>query len=53
MKNVTKKLSTNKKNTLIFGFSGQDRAYLASYLLGKGYKVIGTVSNKPKKYNFR
>jgi len=30
------------KNALISGISGQDGAYLASYLLDKGYQVIGT-----------
>ena len=31
-----------KKTALITGISGQDGAYLASFLLNKGYKVIGT-----------
>lgn len=30
------------KNALIFGVSGQDGAYLAQLLLGKGYTVFGT-----------
>jgi GDPmannose 4,6-dehydratase len=30
------------KRALIFGVSGQDGAYLAKLLLGKGYKVYGT-----------
>ena len=30
------------KNALITGISGQDGAYLASFLLEKGFKVIGT-----------
>ena len=30
------------KIALIFGISGQDGAYLAKLLLGKGYKVHGT-----------
>lgn len=30
------------KTALICGISGQDGAYLASFLLSKGYKVIGT-----------
>lgn len=30
------------KKALITGISGQDGSYLASYLLGKGYKVFGT-----------
>jgi GDPmannose 4,6-dehydratase len=31
------------KRALITGITGQDGAYLARYLLGKGYKVIGAV----------
>jgi len=30
------------KKALIAGITGQDGAYLASYLLGKGYEVMGT-----------
>ena len=30
------------KTALIFGISGQDGAYLARFLLGKGYEVFGT-----------
>lgn len=30
------------KNVLITGMTGQDGAYLAKFLLGKGYKVFGT-----------
>ncbi|HEV2722319.1 MAG TPA: GDP-mannose 4,6-dehydratase, partial [Thermoanaerobaculia bacterium] len=30
------------KRALIFGISGQDGAYLAQLLLGKGYEVHGT-----------
>ena len=30
------------KIALIFGISGQDGAYLAKFLLGKGYIVHGT-----------
>ncbi|MDD5093857.1 MAG: GDP-mannose 4,6-dehydratase [Dehalococcoidia bacterium] len=30
------------KNALITGITGQDGAYLAEFLLGKGYKVFGT-----------
>lgn len=30
------------KRALICGVNGQDGAYLARYLLTKGYKVIGT-----------
>jgi GDPmannose 4,6-dehydratase len=30
------------KNALITGVTGQDGAYLAKFLLGKGYKVFGT-----------
>ena len=29
------------KNALITGITGQDGAYLADFLLGKGYKVFG------------
>jgi len=32
----------NKKKALISGISGQDGAYLAKLLLGKGYEVYGT-----------
>ncbi len=32
----------NNKKALIIGISGQDGAYLADYLLEKGYRVIGT-----------
>ena len=31
-----------KKRALITGVTGQDGAYLAKLLLGKGYKVYGT-----------
>lgn len=31
-----------KKKALIIGISGQDGSYLADFLLGKGYRVIGT-----------
>ena len=30
------------KKALITGITGQDGAYLAEFLLGKGYKVYGT-----------
>jgi GDPmannose 4,6-dehydratase len=33
---------TMKKRALITGVTGQDGAYLAKFLLGKGYKVYGT-----------
>jgi GDPmannose 4,6-dehydratase len=33
------------KTALITGISGQDGAYLAKILLGKGYKIIGLVRN--------
>jgi len=33
------------KTALIFGVSGQDGAYLSHFLLGKGYRVIGTSRN--------
>jgi len=32
----------NKKTALVVGISGQDGAYLARFLLNKGYHVIGT-----------
>ena len=38
-----------KKNALIFGFSGQDGAYLAHLLISKNYNVIGTTRNDKKK----
>ena len=31
-----------KKKALVTGITGQDGAYLAKLLLGKGYKVYGT-----------
>ena len=36
----------NNKTALIFGISGQDGAYLANLLLGKGYSVCGTSRDK-------
>ncbi len=33
---------TSPRTALICGISGQDGAYLAEFLLGKGYRVIGT-----------
>ena len=53
MKIVTKSLKKNKKCALIFGISGQDGSYLASYLYRKGYKVIGTTRENTKKNLFR
>ena len=35
------KLATQNKKALITGITGQDGAYLAKLLLGKGYKVFG------------
>jgi len=32
----------NHRTALICGISGQDGAYLAAFLLGKGYRVVGT-----------
>lgn len=41
--NVTmKKIATKNKTALITGITGQDGAYLAQFLLSKGYKVYGT-----------
>jgi GDPmannose 4,6-dehydratase len=41
-----------KKNALICGISGQDGAYLAKYLLSKGYQVFGSSRNiKTVKYH--
>lgn len=34
---------SNQKKALITGLSGQDGSYLAEFLLGKGYKVYGTL----------
>ena len=34
---------SNKKTAFITGITGQDGSYLADFLLGKGYKVIGLV----------
>ena len=35
-------MSTHKKKALITGVTGQDGAYLARFLLDKGYQVFGT-----------
>lgn len=35
----------NKSRALIFGITGQDGAYLANFLLKKGYEVFGTTRN--------
>lgn len=35
-------MTSNDKCALIFGITGQDGAYLAQFLIGKGYKVVGT-----------
>jgi GDPmannose 4,6-dehydratase len=35
-------MNSNTKTAMICGISGQDGAYLAQLLLGKGYRVIGT-----------
>ena len=37
-----------KKTALITGIGGQDAAYLAKFLLGKNYKVIGSYRSKKK-----
>ena len=34
--------SANGRTALVFGISGQDGAYLAQYLLRKGYRVVGS-----------
>jgi GDPmannose 4,6-dehydratase len=47
------KINKNRKYALIFGISGQDGAYLASYLLNKNYRIIGTTRNNSKKNLFR
>jgi GDPmannose 4,6-dehydratase len=39
---VNEPVSTPKRRALICGVSGQDGAYLARLLLGKGYEVVGT-----------
>jgi GDPmannose 4,6-dehydratase len=43
-----------RKTALITGITGQDGAYLAKFLLEKGYKVVGTVRSyaTKSKYNF-
>ena len=38
-----------KKKAIIFGISGQDGSFLANYLLGKNYSVIG-ISRKRKNF---
>ena len=43
----------NKKTAIIFGISGQDGAYLAHFLLNKGYHVIGTTRKKSSKNLYR
>lgn len=35
-----------KKTALVTGITGQDGAYLANFLLGKGYKVYGMLSRR-------
>lgn len=35
-------MSVKQKTALIFGVLGQDGAYLSKFLLGKGYRVVGT-----------
>ena len=35
-------MSEESKRALITGVTGQDGAYLAEFLVGKGYKVFGT-----------
>jgi GDPmannose 4,6-dehydratase len=40
------------KRALIIGATGQDGAYLAEFLLGKGYKVYGT-ARRASTYNLR
>ena len=47
------KKKIRKKTAIIFGITGQDGAYLANFLLNKGYKVIGTTRNKNSKNFFR
>ena len=42
-----------RKKAIIFGISGQDRAYLSNFLLKKNYEVFGTTRNKSKKNLFR
>ena len=42
---------TNAKRALIFGITGQDGAYLAEFLLNKGYTVFGT-SRDAEQANF-
>ena len=36
-------MSLTKKKALILGVSGQDGAYLAEFLLNKGYEVHGII----------
>ncbi len=36
----------DERRALIFGISGQDGAYLADLLLGKGFEVHGTSRDK-------
>ncbi len=42
-----------RKKAIIFGISGQDGAYLSSFLLKKNYEIFGTTRNKSKKNLYR
>ena len=42
-----------KKTALITGISGQDGSYLAKYLLGKNYKIVGTDRRSARGNNWR
>lgn len=42
-------MSSRKKVALITGVTGQDGAYLAEFLLKKGYEVHGTLLGDPTK----
>ena len=35
-------MTAQQRRALVFGASGQDGAYLSAFLLGRGYRVIGT-----------
>jgi GDPmannose 4,6-dehydratase len=39
---TTNEPTTRPRRALICGVGGQDGAYLASFLLGKGYEIVGT-----------
>jgi GDPmannose 4,6-dehydratase len=41
------------KKAIVTGITGQDGAYLAQFLLEKGYKVYGTYRRRTSSVNFQ